>query len=439
MEGRLMIFVLLIFLLFSLWLSYQLHGKEIPTPSFIFNLSFTFSCAIATLYFERWELGLHFDTFLTILGGSFLFTFVSIFTHHLYRRFNGKGITNIQEDKAYHIDNWKTLLFIGISSISIIWSIYFLRHNVNETTLARIIYAYRYANVFTERHITMPKTLGYLRSFTMAVGYFYAFVLGNNFAINKRVNILHLAIVVLSAISASLTGGRQNAINLIVSIFAAFLLFRQKKHGAGKSLSLKKMAKYGVIALIVSWAFKSGGELIGRSNKSVSLFDYIAKYCGAEIKNLDIFLSNRTDNSNTLWGMQTFYSFRSWIGKELPVRDLPFNVINEFNLGNVYTTYYDYIYDFGYLGILPLISIMAFLMQLLYEKVRWGKNNNRMVFWYVLFGYEFPNILFSFFSNEFYIYNLSSVFVQYCLFWIVIKIFCLSININIKKSVLLIR
>ena len=134
--------------------------------------------------------------------------------------------------------------------------------------------------------------------------------------------------------------------------------------------------------------------------------------------------------------MHTFYSLWSWLGKELPLRDLPFNTVNEFNLGNVYTTYYDYIYDFGYSGIIPLISIMAVLQQLLFEKVRWGKCNNKMVFWYVLFGYEFPNILFSFFSNEFYIYNFSSVFVQYCLLWIAFRVFCLDINISFRRSIL---
>lgn len=420
-----MIVFLLLFLLILLWFSYETMEREIINPSFIFVLSFTFSSAIATLYSFKWNLDLHFNTFCVLIGGAILFISFSKLIHSMSK----KHIVREEYKTIYEVNKIKSACLIIVSIASILWTIQFLRHNVSESTLARIIYTYRYANVFTTNKILMPKLLGYLRSIVTAIGYLYAFLLGYKFAALKKIDLIYLVVVILSIVNASLTGGRQQMINIICATICVYILVLQKKKGSGKIITIKKLFKYFAIVFAVLWIFKNGGELIGRNNSSTTLMDYIAKYCGAEIKNLDLFLQTDNNHSESIWGMQTFYSFWSWRGVSLPVRDLSFNYVNGFNLGNVYTTYYDYIYDFGYLGVAVLIPIMACLLQIIYEKTRKFTIKPSTMFWFVLFGYEFPNILFSFFSNEFYIYNLSSNFVQYIIVWILLLFIIFKLKI----------
>lgn len=425
-----MIVILLLILLLMLWFTYETMEREIINPSFTFVLSFTFSSTIATLYSLKWNLNLHINTFCVLVGGAALYIFFSALIHLI----STKHIVREDYKTIYEVDKIKSICLIIISIISIIWTIQFLKYNISESTLARIIYTYRYANVFTTDKIFMPKLLGYLRSIVTALGYFYAFLLGYKLAALKKFDIIYLVVIILSGVNASLTGGRQQMINIICATICAYILVLQKKNGSGKIITIKKLLKYFVIVFAVLWIFKSGGELIGRNNSNTTLMDYIAKYCGAQIKNLDLFLQTDNNHYETIWGMQTFYSFWSWKGVALPVRDLAFNYVNGFNLGNVYTTYFDYIYDFGYLGVIVLIPIMACIMQALYEKTRRSIIKPSTMFWFVLFGYEFPNVLFSFFSNEFYIYNLSSNFVQYVIVWILLLF--LIYKIKIPKIVL---
>lgn len=420
-----MIVVLFLTLLILLWFSYEVMEREIINPSFIFVLSFTFSATIATLYSSKWSLDLHSNTFCVLTGGAILYISFSALIHSISK----KNIVKEEYKTIYEPDTIKSVCLIIVSIVSIVWTIQFLVHNISESTLARIIYTYRYVNVFTTDKILMPKLLGYLRSIVTAIGYFYAFLLGYKLAALKKIDFIYLIVVILSIVNASLTGGRQQMINIICATICAYILVLQKKNGSGKVITIKKLFKYFVIVFVVLWIFKSAGEFIGRSNSSTTLMDYIAKYCGAEIKNLDLFLQTDKIHHGNIWGMQTFYSFWSWTNVSLPMRDLAFNYVNGFNLGNVYTTYYDYIYDFGDLGVIVLIPLMACIVQAIYEKTRKSTIKPSTMFWFVLFGYEFPNVLFSFFSNEFYIYNLSSNFVQYIIVWILLLIFIYKIKI----------
>ena len=90
---------------------------------------------------------------------------------------------------------------------------------------------------------------------------------------------------------------------------------------------------------------------------------YLAFYCGAEIKNLDIFL-NSTKTKPAIWGEQTFVNLVKAIGRffisgfDQYYLINPYQSVNGYYLGNVYTTFKAYIHDFGYIGMIILIIIM---------------------------------------------------------------------------------
>ena len=180
-----MIVVLFLTLLILLWFSYEVMEREIINPSFIFVLSFTFSATIATLYSSKWSLDLHSNTFCVLTGGAILYISFSALIHSISK----KNIVKEEYKTIYEPDTIKSVCLIIVSIVSIVWTIQFLVHNISESTLARIIYTYRYVNVFTTDKILMPKLLGYLRSIVTAIGYFYAFLLGYKLAALKKLTL----------------------------------------------------------------------------------------------------------------------------------------------------------------------------------------------------------------------------------------------------------
>ena len=72
-------------------------------------------------------------------------------------------------------------------------------------------------------------------------------------------------------------------------------------------------------------------------------------------------------------------------------------------MGNVYTTFYPFIYDFGFLGVLVLTVIMAVVCVWLYNKVNFVRiSSNRISMYVVCYAYLVNDIVMSPFAARFY-------------------------------------
>ena len=98
---------------------------------------------------------------------------------------------------------------------------------------------------------------------------------------------------------------------------------------------------------------------------------------------------------------------------------MPFQSVNGYPLGNVYTTFFSWIYDFGYGGILPFTIIMALVTQLFYRRVRFHVGSPYGVMYVLIYSYMAYALFFSFFGNKFYGEIATSNFIKYLLFWAV--------------------
>ena len=205
-----------------------------------------------------------------------------------------------------------------------------------------------------------------------------------------------------------------------------------------KSISLKTILKLIVLAFVVLVLFQSVGSVVGRiTTSNTSLLDYLAKYCGAEIKNLDIFLqSDKIGASNQ---NQTFIYIVRWLGPKIGMQntkyalDLPYMNVNGFNLGNVYTTFYPYIYDYGYIGEITLVAVMAGIVQIVYELAKRTTISNKPNYSIVLYMFMFSSLMFSFFSNKFYEQQFNNQFVGYMIIWIIMN--KIMFKFKVKKIV----
>ena len=71
-------------------------------------------------------------------------------------------------------------------------------------------------------------------------------------------------------------------------------------------------------------------------------------------------------------------------------------------MGNVYTVFYPFIYDFGYVGVVVLTALMAFVCQVCYELGRNSKNRRVSLLFTIIYGTITSTLLLAFFSNKFY-------------------------------------
>ena len=161
-----------------------------------------------------------------------------------------------------------------------------------------------------------------------------------------------------------------------------------------------------VAALLFAAAFRllAIGRHTGFSVQSA--LDILSVYCGAEIPSLDLWMRTSRIRANDICGFMTFIRSITYLGPKLGIPawtytlDLP-NVYSSWHwLGNVYTTFYAFLYDFDWPGLITLTVLMAVVSELIF--VRGGRAAKARDLWMMLYAYLAPQLLLSFFSNKFY-------------------------------------
>ena len=434
-------FVLLITVFLLLLISMLLNKKDISSPSFIFTLSFCFSCIWATIYEKNWSLNLHKNTFFVIAGGITVFIITSQITHIVSRiRIAQKTKIN-NKLKEINIEKLKKYIFIIIEIFTIAFTIYMILKltGLGISSLSTAIYKFRYNNVFTENEtLKFPKILSLLRIFVLSLGYYFSYISINNYITNKKIDILDIILIIGSIVSYILTGARTGAINMLLACLAIFIILLNKKNSFTNKINLKLIFKIMCIAIIILLLFQKIGASLGRNVDSYNSIDYLALYCGAEIKNLDTFLQEQNMNNSRIWNSQSFIYMVQWIGPKLGIENtkyqlyLPFRRINGYGLGNVYTTFYPYIYDFGYKGMIILVMLMSLISQFFYEKAKKSYKKLYPNIYLLIYSYIFGSLVLSFFSNKFYEQNFNKQFVYMIIIWNFLNLFCCKIKIKIK-------
>ena len=106
----------------------------------------------------------------------------------------------------------------------------------------------------------------------------------------------------------------------------------------------------------------------------------------------------------------TYLGGKYGISQYLYQLDLPFLKHNGLNTGNVYTTFYQFYYDFGYDGIVPLMAIIALYFSCAYRKIY-----NNKPFTIIIYAYLFNDLIMLIFSDRFYETVASIGFVKHLL------------------------
>lgn len=427
--------VLLISLIILFIFSYIGTDRQLAAPSNLFCLSFIGAAIFALLNQKRWSLILDHRTYWVIVLSAFEFTLLTVVIWRLFRYFINNQATNYiysENDTLENIENINIKLLFLITAQLI--GIYFISRELKKVTgLSNIFQAMSYYNFNANNNLNinldMPRFINLISNFSIGTGFYAEFMIAKSIAIRKKINYLFLVVACLGLVTSMIYGSRGGSIIAFLS-FIIYLLIELGRKSGWKPINTKIYIYIFISIIIILILLQVTSFLFQRKGTENNFFQYISIYIGAEIKNLDIFIRNGLyPVKGDIWGQQTFYSLIPIFAKIKGVTvikyflDIPFQMVNGYNLGNVYTTFYSWIYDFGYVGVPILTAVMATLSTIFYCLAIKNKENKYPGAISVIFyGYIGSLVGLSFFSNKFY-EGLTTSLIYYLLMWYILNIF----------------
>lgn len=211
---------------------------------------------------------------------------------------------------------------------------------------------------------------------------------------------LMLAFAIISFMGGFLSGSRNASISMIVFFIVCYTVLLTKKYGKKKlKISFRKIFICALTAFVAVFAFLKSTELIGRDLSAWGEGYYFAFYCGAEIKNIDTYVSET--HPKTSFG---YYTLPFLPKEKSNYQILRFRTNGAYMLGNVYTCFLNYYQDFGIWGSMLCMAFMAFIMQKLYMRSLASATINSKVVDMSIIMYAFMcrHLFMSFFAERFY-------------------------------------
>lgn len=421
-------------------IGYWANDSDILCPTVFYLSGFSICALVATLCALKWDLELQGNTFFVLFGGGLLFAVSSLVVHTVYRRYGlaacrSKKVSPDASKPLYSLPvcTPAIALFACVQIVVILWTAVRLQSLLPGVDIFQAISGYRLSRTFDAEKLTLGFPLDPMRNFCYAAGFLIVALAAQELS-KKRLR--HNPLIVISLLLAIVldleSGSRTDSVCYLFVLGLLFLLFKRKQKQVGGLLSVGSITLLLVLVILFAISFQSFA--IGRSvNRGI--LEYLSVYCGSEIANLNDYLQtyNSSASDVDVWGGMTFVRLITYIGEKLGIEawvyslDLPYNFMNGYNLGNVYTTYYSFIYDFGYFGVVPCVIAMAVLSQVFYEKAKAG-NSRYSEIWAILYGYMAYRLLLCFFSNKFYEGVASPTFLRLCLYIFISRYIYIAIS-----------
>lgn len=433
MDG--LIVLLWVSLLILLYIAYIKLEKILISPSLLFILGLFLASSVALFYCKEWKLGLHVETYFLITSGCVAFLITEI-VYGIYNRLPKPKDSYIFRPSSSSISDYKLLLFLLLQ----LYAYYQMAQNTMALASAAMSLTESINDLDSRAKLEdeifeIPAIVRYpymlcqnsTQIFACLIPYYYY-----NYK-KKKITLSLLSLnFLLASVGSLFSGGRMIVLNGIIALSANFYIFSKIKSGwKEKFLSVRTTLLLIVSAIIFSLSFYSFGNFIGRTSENQYVIP--ATYCGAEIKNLDIFLQ-RPWNTNTRGVFLESSMYRQWndifllLGeKEKPISHkdwIPFQSVGRYSLGNVYTAFQNYFMDLGYFAFVACI-IMSLILSFVFRKAlqtnfwRTGKLN----YWILLYSLLIYTSFMSFFSEMFFArLSIKSIFSS-LVYWSIVMIY----------------
>ena len=427
-----MMIYLLLAIVILLTLISVLFTKDILSPPSVFCLSYLLAvvCTIIYSFIAGWTIEIHGYTVLLITVAMVCFivffglTIVGSRSHIV--RVGSMG--NFNPDRIFGIFTVLLLLDLFIVALYIF---YFSRKVGFADTISSFnshMNTVKMANYYaTELNRILPAWVTGLSKYTRALAYISIYILADliilkreRFNLRGKFLILEcMAAIVIYAPIVVLSTGRWNLVMLLCAGLLMFYLAYIKKSGKLISFDINVYIKILIYISIVCVIFVMLSQFVGRMQDRTVFEDVVAHF-GCSIQNLDLFLQNPIAESDII-GKETFYSlhrllYQLGIDKTFYTIHLEFRSKDGVSMGNVYTGIRECYYDFGFFGVIVLMSFLGWFLGRMYSKVirRDSRKIDIHVIWYSI---AMALIFFHSFSESFYKTYIS---LDYLLLYIII-------------------
>lgn len=425
-----MIFYVTFFTIFVLFgYNFFINNKELTSPAVLFSFSFVVLMIFAFINYS--DLGLYSlnwrTSFVIIIGIlSFMLgtlPFVKM-TNRISFFFNEEKGVRINQKVSVN----KLLIFLLFGFFILILNTKYL--GISTENYSSILGDIRDSTVNSGSGV-LPKYLVFSNMIMLMGGIFFSIELPRFFIEKDYIKVFLSLVIFLLSILISFSGGsRGSSLILIISLIFNSILESYKNN---KLRKISSIIKVFLIIIVLLYLFKESAVILGQTQVADFSFSrYILLYVGAQLKNLDMALTYQNIiNSSNVFGQETFRSFVKFfsnlIGSGL-YGDyklfLPFNYYNGISLGNVYTTFYPFLRDFGYFGVIICSMLMGVISEYLYYLAKkFNSWNDGVSIWNILLSWSSFCLLFSFFSNKFYENIFSLDILNYIVASIVVLIF----------------
>lgn len=419
--------VMIVFLLILTMISYNLSNKDYLSAPVILSATFLLAALICEPYTYKWYFDMSLTTFLVVMLG--IVSFIS-FYYITLRKKRGSSEAVELSVPIYSVFSitWKgTILFTAFQ----IFVMFLCLQYINEiaatfnmtNSLSQKIIAYRLSVVANDGTLDIPpipKLMAYSRKFAYIGSLFFVYRMAVIRAVSKKWDKKSI-IIVICTIALSLLEGSRGAVllNIVFPFLIVFYVYRMRMHAWKIHLTVRKLVIFFVVALIGMVVFYSSLIIVGRGDdiglESIgelisASFEQLAIYLGAELKLLDIYLTQEYyPGTSMFFGEHTFSGFYDWLYLKLGIvtinNDFGFRTVNGIFLGNVYTMFRTYYTDAGFLGVILFSGIMGACFGYMYYKIRYIRfpyNKKAIDVWLLMYAYIYYSVALAFFSNWFY-------------------------------------
>lgn len=408
--------------------------QTFSSPTVAFVLPFAISSFYLTFNISRWNVKLLGTTSFVILGGcaSFLAgVAISSYVCQLYEKKYKAGLKSKSDNLTNKFDIYvddKLLLFFTLTQVFSVLIAFKRILTVSKKygysgNISQLIYGYRFLGTYTTENLSLGTIGNFCYNFVTAAGFVWIYILLHKIVNKNNIPLALVANTALSIVMCLLKGGRERAMQIIAAGLLYYLFFNKIKHKRRKELSPKQFAIVVIAGIAVMGSFQMLGSILGRTVQADPM-QYIAVYLCGSIRNLDVYVRNSW-GAHDVFGKMTFIRIINYIGGKchnenwIYPLDLPYQVANGNNSGNIYTTFYAYLYDFGYIGVAIMPFFIGFITNFFYKiAARTAeRNNNKIHLSLLIYGYWYYTLLFSYFSNKYYEMTFTIVFVRNIIIW----------------------
>lgn len=440
-----MLVVLILLLLLLLAAMYFVMHKEISSPAMLFIAPFIIMCVIALAFSNQWSFKLHFNTFIVVFLGNIAFALGTIFGDkiHINRLGNNCDVSNERE-----VRNWKYIMLLIIQvvfyTIKLKYIVDFgMSHGIANDISKCLVYYNNILKFTTEEAIRFPVWLSLGMDISNVFGFLCACILAQQLILknrDKKSILLILINYIIAVLGGMSSGGRGGSIQVLIALLCAYLILYQRKYNWNKAVPLKNLiivaiALCGIIYFFIEsliWLGRNEVHMIGR---------YIANYIGTQIFNLDYILNSAYKNSQ-IFGQETFYpiiqkicsifGISQWANYHVGYDSV---YAAGYSTGNVYTCFYTYIMDFGYIGSIVITFLLGWFSQFVYRHAKKSPNEYTINFALIFYSQLSYIIAFSFFADKFGAIVFTFNMVKRLMILFILNLFMFEIDIRGLKIV----